>query len=111
MYTKSIIQQRIEAIRAKDDYRMALESLMDKYTIEDSVFVYRNGKLFEATEGYFNVESIYDSLERAISECDMTTMGIRVVNNKRFETGKLYKSLLECNNDNQTLDLYSLKSI
>ena len=39
MYTKSIIQQTIEALRAKDNFRAAIESLMEKYNIEDSVFV------------------------------------------------------------------------
>ena len=42
MYTKSIIQQTAENLKLKDNFRMALENLMEKYNIEDSVFIYKN---------------------------------------------------------------------
>ena len=47
MYTKSIIQQRIEELHEKDSFRIAIESLMEKYNIEDSVFVFKNGNMRE----------------------------------------------------------------
>ena len=53
MYTKSIIQQTVEALRVKENYRAAIENLMDRYNIEDSVFVLKNGFLHEAVSGYF----------------------------------------------------------
>ena len=65
MYTKSIIQQTVEALRVKENYRAAIENLMERYNIEDSVFVLKNGFLHEAVSGYFAVENIYDSLEKA----------------------------------------------
>ena len=111
MYTKSIIQQTVEILKAKDNYRSAIEDLMEKYNIEDSVFVFKNGSLYEATEGYFNVDSVYDSLTRAISESDINTMAIRVMNNKIFQTGKLYKTISECSEDSQVFDLYCLTAV
>ena len=111
MYTKSIIQQTLETLRAKDSYKIALESLMEKYTIEDSVFVLKNGFLHEAVEGYFNVEAVYDSLEKAISDFNINNMAIRVMNNKVFQTGKLYRNISECSEDSQVLDLYCLTSV
>jgi adenine-specific DNA methylase len=111
MYTKSIIQQTAENLKLKDNFRTALENLMEKYNIEDSVFIYKNGSLYEAVEGYFNVDSVYDSLTKAVSESDVNTMGIRIMNNKVFQTGKLYKTLSECSEDSQVLDLYCLTAV
>ena len=111
MYTKSIIQQAVESLKAKDNYRASIESLMEKYNIEDSVFILKNGFLHEVVEGYFNVDSVYDSLEKAISESNINNMAIRVMNNKIFQTGKVYKTLSECKEDSQVLDLYCLTSV
>ena len=43
MYTKSIIQQTVESLRAKENFKMAIENLMEKYkyafeTIEFAVY-------------------------------------------------------------------------
>ena len=111
MYTKSIIQQTVESLRAKENFKMAIENLMEKYNIEDSVFILKNGFLYEAVEGYFNVDFVYDSLDKAISESDINTMAIRVMNNKIFQTGKLYKTLSECSENSQVLDLYCLTAV
>lgn len=111
MYTKSIIQQTVEALRTKENFKAAIENLMEKYNIEDSVFILKNGFLYEATEGYFNVEFVYDSLDKAISESDSNNLAIRVMNNKVFQTGKLYRTISECSEDSQVLDLYRLTVI
>lgn len=111
MYTKSIIQQTVEALRVKENYRAAIENLMERYNIEDSVFVLKNGFLHEAVSGYFAVENIYDSLEKAVSECDMNTMGIRVMNNKIFQTGKIHRNISECDEDKAIFDLDRLEDI
>lgn len=110
MYTKSIIQQTIEALRAKDNFRAAIESLMEKYNIEDSVFVLKNGFLHEAVEGYFNVESNFESLAEAVSNCDINTMGIRVKGDN-FQTGKLYRTISECDENKPVFDLDKLETI
>lgn len=110
MYTKSIIQQNIELLQAKNNFRIGIEQLMEKYNIEDSVFVLKNGRLYEAVEGYFSVESDYDSLSEAISNCNIATMGIRVMGNK-FQTGTIHQRISECVNDNQVFDLDRLEAI
>ena len=45
MLTKSKIQLLKEHYAIANDYREGLENLMNKYLIEDSVFVYKNGIL------------------------------------------------------------------
>lgn len=111
MYTKSIIQQTVETLRAKENFKTAIENLMEKYNIEDSVFTLKNGFLYEATEGYFNVDYVYDSLDKAISESNINGLAIRVMNNKVFQTGKLYTALSECKEDAHVLDLYRLTTV
>ena len=111
MYTKSIIQQNVEALRAKDNFRAAIERLMEKYNIEDSVFVLKNGFLHEAVEGYFaTTESEYDNICEAISACDINTMGIRVKGNT-FQVGKIYNRISECNSYDKVFDLKRLEDI
>jgi hypothetical protein len=111
MYTKSIIQQQVELFQAKDNFRRGIESLMEKYTIEDSVFVLSNGKCFEAVDGYFAVVCEYDNLNEAISNCDINTMGIRVMNDTKFQTGTLHNSITECKEDSSVFDLKRLENV
>ena len=111
MYTKSIIQQAIESFKIKDDFRTAIENLMEKYNIEDSVFVIKNGYLNEVVEGYFSIENTYDSIEKAVSECNINSMGIRVMNNKLFQTGTIHKTIYECSPEKQVFDLDRLEDI
>lgn len=110
MYTKSIIQQRLEAIQAKDNFRVAIEQLMEKYNIEDSVFVMRNGYLQEVIEGYFAVEQEFDVLTEAVSACDMGVMGIRVMGDK-FQTGSIHNRISECAENKKVFDLSRLEDI
>lgn len=111
MNTKSIIQQIFEAFQLKNTFKIALEKLMDKYTIEDSVFLFKNGTLHEATEGYFEVEKEFDSLNEAISNCNVHTNGIRVTNNSKFTVGSIRKTISECNSEAQVFDLDRLENI
>lgn len=110
MYTKSIIQQNVEALRAKDNFRAAVEQLMEKYTIEDSVFVLKNGFIHEVVNGYFEVDQEFDNISKAISACDINTMGVRVVKD-RFYTGKIHNRLSECAADKKVFDLSRLEDI
>lgn len=111
MYTKSLIQQNVELLKAKDAYRSSIERLMEKYNIEDSVFVFKNGQIYEAVEGYFEVENIYDSIEKAVSECNIYNSCIRVMNNSSFQIGKLHRTLSECKEDSQVFDLDRLEEV
>lgn len=110
MYTKSIIQQTVEAMQLKSDFIVALESLMDKYNIEDSVFVFKNGSLREVVEGYFVTEKDFDNINEAIRECDVTCMGIRVMGNK-FQTGTIQTKISECATDKKVFDLKRLEDV
>lgn len=110
MYTKSIIQQTVEALRAKDNFRVAIEQLLEKYNIEDSVFVMKNGTLYEAVDGYFVVENNYESLNEAVSNCDMRCMGIRVLGGI-FQTGKIHNQISECEQGKRVFDLSRLEDV
>lgn len=111
MYTKSIIQQAVETMRAKDNFRTAIEQLMEKYNIEDSVFVLKNGFMHEVVEGYFVTENEYTDLAEAMSNCDINTMGIRIIG-ESFQTGKIYSRLSECADTNKKVfDLKRLEDV
>lgn len=110
MYTKSLIQQNIEVIRAKDNFRSAIEQLMEKYNIEDSVFVIKNGFMHEVVEGYFVTENEYSSLSEAVSACNINTMGVRVIGNS-FQVGKICSRLSECEDNKKVFDLKRLEDI
>ena len=110
MYTKSLIQQTVENLKAKDNFRAAIECLMEKYNIEDSVFVLKNGFLHEVVEGYFAVENDFNDLNEAVSACDINTMGVRVMGNL-FQTGKIHNTLTECKDDQKVFDLKRLEDV
>ena len=112
MYTKSIIQQNVENFKAKNNFRTAMESLMDKYTIEDSVFTaHKTGDIYEAVRGYFVVDNEYDNLQEAVSSCNVNNMCVRIINNEKFQTGTLHMSLNECDTTKNVFDLSSLETV
>lgn len=112
MYTKSIIQQNVENLKAKNNFRTAMESLMDKYTIEDSVFIAdKSGNIFEATMGYFVVDNEYNNIQEAISSCNINNMCVRIINNEKFQVGTLNMSLNECDKTKNVFDLSRLENV
>jgi hypothetical protein len=110
MYTKSIIQQTIEKLQTKDSFRIAIENLMEKYNIEDSVFIFKNGNMREVVEGYFATTAEYDNLAEAISDCDPYTMAIRVIG-ENFQVGTIHNSISECTNNSKVFDLQRLEIV
>lgn len=110
MFTKSIIQQTVESMQAKSNFRIAIEQLMEKYNVEDSVFVFKNGTMHEVVEGYFVTENDYDNLNDAISACNINSMGIRVMGTK-FQTGTICNKISECANDKKVFDLRRLQIV
>lgn len=110
MFTKSIIQQTVEAFQAKNQFKSAIAQLMEKYNIEDSVFVFCNGSMHEVVEGYFVTENNYDSLDEAISACNVNTMGIRIMGTK-YQTGTIHNKISECSADKQVFDLKRLEDV
>ena len=110
MYTKSVIQQRIEELHEKDSFRIAIESLMEKYNIEDSVFVFRNGNMREVVEGYFVTDNDYNDIADAISNCDPRSMAIRVIG-ENFQVGKVFTKISECDENKKVFDLQRLENV
>ena len=110
MYTKSTIQQIIETLHRKNSFRYAIESLMNKYNIEDSVFVFKNDSMKEVVEGYFVTEKEFDNVAEAISNCDIDTMGVRVIGNT-FQIGKIHATISECDSEKHVFDLKRLTDV
>lgn len=115
MYTKSIIQQQAELINAKNQFKDDLNNLMNKYIIEDSIFIYDGKSIQEVNKGYFEVLDKYDTLDEAISHCNINDSGIRVILNEdksqSFEIGKVNRTLNECDNSHSIYDIDCLKMI
>lgn len=110
MFTKSIIQQTVESMQMKNNFKSAIEQLMERYNIEDSIFAFKNGLMQEVVDGYFVVENEYDNLNAAISECNINTMGIRIINNT-FQVGTIHTKISECATDKPIFDIKKLESI
>lgn len=110
MYTKSIIQQTVEMFEAKNSFKTAIESLMEKYNIEDSVFIFNKGMMHEVVNGYFVVENEYNNISEAISNCNISTMGVRIMGNK-FQIGTIHNKIAECESNKPIFDLTRLEEI
>jgi hypothetical protein len=110
MYTKSTIQQIIDTLHLKNSFKYAIESLMNKYNIEDSVFVFKNNSMKEVVEGYFVTEKQFDNIAEAISNCDINTMGVRVMGNT-FQIGKICSTISECDTNKNVFDLKRLTDV
>ena len=109
MQTKSNIQLIQEALKVKENFKASIENLMDKYLIEDSVFVWK-GSLYESTKGYFEVDGEYESLNEAIKVWN-PMQSIRVIGNKKFQLGSVKKYITECKEDAQVFDITCLEVI
>ena len=97
MQTKSNIQLVRENLAVRDTFKTNLEVLMEKYMIEDSFFTPSKKTLGEAQEnvkGYFVFEHEYNTFNEAISNLT-NGQTIRIMNNKRFQIGKVYEKLSE----------------
>jgi hypothetical protein len=99
-----------ESIEAMTQYKESMQDLLNKYNIEDSVFAYVNGQVYEVTKGYFEVISEHDSLTGAINNSNLNT-GIRVINNQKFEVGRICQALRECQETSRILDINTLKNV
>ena len=112
MLTKSKIQLIQESLNIANDFKAGLENLMEKYTIEDSIFMYKNG-VFEATNGYFITKSEHNDLWNAIKECgnEYNKFGIRIINNEKFIVGEVKRFLVECDMNSTIFDINSLTDI
>lgn len=105
MYTKSLIQQNLEIFQLKENFNEGISSLMEKYNIEDSIFVISGGSVKELTKGYFVVEKEYDNINDAIRNCNINTQGIRIIENNKFSVGTIYSNLSKCPKNSNILDV------
>lgn len=113
MLTKSKIQLVREKFESLNNFQDRLKELMEKFNIEDSIFVYKNNSVFEVTNGYFEIIKEYDNLADAMRECiiDLNNVGIRIKNNQTFIAGYIRKSLTECVEKSSVMDINSLSYI
>ncbi len=113
MQTKSNIQLIKEALQQSNNFREGLENLMEKYNIEDSVFVCANSMVMEATKGYFVELNSYDNLQDAVRECNgkWNKCGVRVINNQKFVVGEIKQYLSECKEGEKVFDINRLTDI
>jgi hypothetical protein len=108
MQTKSNIQLVRENLAVRDAFKSNIEELMEKWMIEDSYFTPSTKVLGEAEEvvkGYFVFEHEYNTFNEAVSNM---TQGytIRIINNQRFQIGKVYEKLSEAEGD-RVIDIVS----
>ena len=111
MYTRSIIKQIKDTLEVKENFNEGLSALMDKYNVEDSIFVIKEGSVKEAVSGYFVISKEFDNLIDAIRECDVRSMGIRIIQNEKFQTGAIYQNLSQCPKEGQIYDITSLENV
>ena len=99
MQTKSNIQIMLENLAIRDAFKTSIESFMDKYIIEDSYFgISQKKSLDEYNKGYFVFEHEYDNINDAIINMTPNHV-IRIIENKRFQIGKIYEKLSEAIGD------------
>lgn len=111
MYTKSKIQQIIESIEMKNNFKDGLKNLMEKYNIEDSIFVSYCGNTKEVTGGYFTIREEVDSIDKAVELCDIRTEGIRIMENQKFQIGCVCGLLSACPKSGKILDIDKIKYV
>lgn len=105
MYTKNRIQQILEFNEYKFNFIQSLQNIMEKYTITDSIFFVKNGKVSEAVNGYFEVIDECQTLKDAVNKCDMSCMGIRIINNDKFQVGNIKQYISECDRSKTIMDI------
>lgn len=104
MYTKSLIQQKLEKIHILESFKNELSEMMDRYIIEDAFFGISNKGLYEATRGYFITSKEYDSLDEAVRDMS-TNQFIHVLENKKFVVGDVVSQLSSCPDSSHVYDV------
>ena len=104
MQTKSNIQIIRENLAKINILKENIESLMDKYIIEDSFFGISQNKhtrfnninecISEYSNGYFVIEHEYTNIDEAVSNMGLDNT-LRVINNEKFQIGKRFEKLSE----------------
>lgn len=113
MFTKSKIQMIRESFELINECKEGFQNIMDKYTVEDGVFVFMNNQLFEATKGYLVDCKEYDDINEAIKEWanNPSQNAIRIVENKKFYVGCVKNTILECKKSDNVFDISNLTQL
>ena len=108
MQTKSNIQLIREGLAIREAFKENIKSFMEKYTIEDNYFgpsyrispnsIKESQSMVEYTQGYFVFEHEYTDIDNAISNMSLD-QSIRIIENKRFQIGKIYEKLSDAKGD------------
>lgn len=104
MNTKSKIQLISEEFELKNRFSESLQDMMEKYIIEDSVFVFNEGQLKEVVKGYFVIDKDVLNIREAVRSINMNNGAVHIKNNK-LQVGTVYKTLSECPRDKQIMDI------
>ena len=102
MQTKSNIQLIREGLAVREAFKDNIKNFMEKYTIEDNYFgpsckvsttgIKETHSMTEYTHGYFVFEHEYTDIDTAVSNMSLNHV-IRIIDNKRFQVGKIYEKL------------------
>ena len=103
MYTKSLIQRIAEMNDQLCNFKEGLNNLLNKYMINDSVFIYKDGQVHTVNNGYLIIKEEFDNIDEAIKHCDINKNVIRITENKKFEIGEIYNKLADCPEDGKRL--------
>lgn len=98
MQTKSKIQLIRECLMLKEEFFNSVKNIVEKYTVMDSVFSFKDSKIEENVNGYMNIRGEYDTLEEAFKNLEYGE-SIRIVENKSYQIGTICKSLKDTKSD------------
>lgn len=93
MNTKSAIQLVAEALEAKSNFFEGLKELLEKYDVQNNVFVWGSTLPYhELTEGYFGEVAQFDTIEKAAGDFNIFCQGLWI-NNGKYIVGNVYRNL------------------
>lgn len=104
MFTKSLIQQKLEMVRLLESFKKSLNGMMDQYIIENAFFGISNQGMYEATKGYFVASKEYDNLDEAVRDMKCNQF-IQVLENKKFVVGDINSQLSNCPEESHVYDV------
>ena len=109
MQTKSNIQHIVEKVKFLEKFEDELNSLQEKYIVENSIFTMGN-ELMEVVKGYFVVDKEFDNLHEAIKSMINKGNAIRITENK-YAIGNIYKTLSECPENSKIYDIVKATTV
>lgn len=102
MQTKSNIQLILEETERKNSIYKILSNLLEKYTINDNIFGYKNNMVYEVSSGYFSPIK-EGNLKDLVFEMQ-PNQGIRIIKDK-FYLGNLYENATQVEDINNIIEI------